>query len=307
MGCSLRLAKLALSSVVILSGVVACGAGDESPPAPEKKEQQQVTTTDQLGFEASAATKDDTGIAKWGFEMDAESMRTTFRGYDAAGALIVTVERSTENLDPSNETHVRTTTTMTGKFTGSKRVQSIEIPVPEDQDAPPGSVAVAVNFEENTFTEGSVEKKILDHLANDTKTQEHQTMVDGRPAGSLFGQALHPTNGPLIKTCMRLLEACYQPTREYENAIAGQESACSGSELIGKPVVGGIVAGGTGALLGSVVPALGTAIGAVGGAAVGVVGGFGSAAYGCWSSGRAVRSATAGLRQCMREKNVSCP
>jgi hypothetical protein len=292
-----------LSSIILLSGIVACSGNEETAEAARA---EKSASSDPIALAASDATTADTGIARWGYDIDAEAMKTTIRAYDSNDEIVVTIERTIESLDPENDTHIRSTVTMTGKVAGKQRVQMIEIPVPEDQGAPAGAVAVAINVEENSFPEGSLGKKILDRLAADSKGNEHVPLSSGQPTGLLETQ-VNELGAPLVKTCMKLLEACYQPTRDYESAAAGASSACSSVELIEKPVVGGVVAGAGGAILGSVVPAVGTAIGAVGGAAVGAVGGLAAGAWGCFRASREERLAARTLRACSREKNVSCP
>ena len=284
----LRLTSYALSSLALAGALVGCGsAGAEEPvaaPAP----------SDPVVYDASAETKADVGIAKWGFSNDPEKNTTVFRGYGERNELLVEVRQT---LDQSDVNNVHFTMTMTGpKATGSEKIDFSAHP---SADGKTGEAAM--NVVENTFDEGTVGARVLGHMGADAKSKSG-AITNG--SGSLTGKSQPLDGNQLVTQCNDTVNRCQVELIDSRIAAAGAANDCSLVKRYGYPLVTTI----GGALIGGLIT-LETGPGAIVGAAAGGAGGalnFPVAAHTCATSQRDAAAAAAALRTCQQQATAAC-
>lgn len=251
---------------------------------------------DAVVYEASAATKADVGIAKWGFTSDPTKNVTTFRGYGERNELLVEVRQTLERTDMYNE---RFTMTMTGpKASGSER---IDYSAKASDDGK--NTLVSMLVVENTFDEGSVSARVLSHVGADAKAKTAGTITNGS-GSSLTGKSRPLDGNQLVTQCNETTNRCQVELIDSRIAAAGAATDCSLTRRVGYPLVSTVF----GALVGGFIT-LETGPGALVGAAAGGVagaGGFAIAGHQCASSQRDAAAAAAELRKCQQQA-ATCP
>jgi hypothetical protein len=282
--------SIAIASFVFVSGALAgCGsaeAEDQSIAGPPPSESTV--------FEASADTKKELGIEKWGFDTDEAGDKMTYRGYAANNAVLAVVE---QKLDASDPMHLYFTLSVSGKV--GSAVEKIEwYAKPNAEDATKNDVYTHVT--ENTFEEGSKPVRVLFRFQEDGKARE-----GGSAGGSLVTQA-HPLDEQLVDRCKELNERCSIALIDQRIAAAGQSSECSLLKLAGVPLITGATGAGAGAaigLLGGPFAAVSSPVGAAVGGITGAVGGVSAQAALCFAARRDARQAQTELNQCRQQQS----
>lgn len=283
---------LRLSSVVVaslaLSGVLAGCASqeDEAPVVAGAPPNESVV------FNASSETKDDLGIAKWGFATDEAGDLMTYRGYDDANHVVATV---VQKLDRSDANKYHFTLSMTGaKESATEKIEFTAHPSDDGKDA-----ILVTLITENSFDEGGVPSRVLARFKADSAGR---TATIG--SGSLTGKS-HPLDGnSLVTQCNDTVNRCQNELIDSRIAAAGASGDCGLLKMVGQPLLATIVGAGAGALAtiwGGPTALVGGAVG--GGAAL--VGSGAAAAAQCIASRRDATSAAADLRRCQQQQ-ASC-
>lgn len=206
---SLVAISISLSSLFIACAAPEGGAAEQTPadaPPP----------SDPIVFEASAETKADVGIAKWGYGASDEPGLSTFRGYGAKNELLVEIRQSLAETEPGT---TRLSVTLSGPKAEAK--QTIDLSERPTEDG--SSIELALTLIESTITEGSVAHRVLDHLGNDGAVEGE----DGRmttPSASLTQKTL--STSQLVSTCNPLVE-CKQQLLDQAAADAYGRKTCT--------------------------------------------------------------------------------
>jgi hypothetical protein len=285
-----RLSPYAVSSLALVGALVGCGgAGEEQQPV------MGPAPSDPVVYDASADTKADVGIAKWGFTSDPDTSTTVFRGYGERNELLVEVRQTLERPDMYNE---RFTMTMSGaKATGSEKIEYAAKASDDGKDT-----VVTMTVTENTFDEGTVAARVLLHIGADAKASTSGAITNG--SGSLTTKS-HPLDGPaLVTQCNDTVNRCMTELIDSRIAAAGAATDCSLTRRVGYPLVSTI----GGALVGGLITletGPGAIVGAAAGGAAGSLG-FAVAGHQCASSQADATKAAADLRKCQQSAQASC-
>ena len=276
-------------SLVALAGVLGgCGSQDDGAPAVEG-----APPNESVVFVASADTKSDLGIAKWGFATDPEGDLMTYRGYGDRNEVLATVVQKLDRSDP-NKYHF--TLTMTGpKDSASEKIDFSAHPSDDGKDA-----ILVTLVTENTFDEGSVPSRVLAHFKADSGTRTSTTTG----TGSLTGKSRPLDGNGLVTPCSATVNRCQNELIDSRIAASAASGDCGLLKLVGQPLLATIVGAGAGALAtigGGPTAVVGGAIG--GGAALG--GSGAAAATQCIASRRDATTAAADLQKCQQQA-ASC-
>ena len=275
----------------ITTGCSRCGGGHR-----RRRGERLRRVLGDLVYDASADTKADVGIAKWGFTSDPEHNTTVFRGYGDKNELLVEVRQILERPDMYNE---RFTMTMTGaKATAAERIEYAASASADGKDT-----VISMNVVENTFDEGSVAARVLLHIGADAKASVSGAITNGG-SGSLTGKSRPLDANSLVTNCNDTVNRCQVELIDSRIAAAGAATDCSLTRRVGYPLISTI----GGALVGGLIT-LETGPGAIVGAAAGGVAGslgFGIAGHQCASSQADAAKAAADLRKCQQANTAQC-
>lgn len=196
-----------------LLGVLAA-CGDEGPsPAPPPP------PSDPLVYDASAETRREVGIAKWGFAHGVDGA-ATFRGYDAKNELLVEIRLTLEQPDALTR---RFAMTMTGKAaSGSQRIEYVARSSDDWE-----RMVYAQSVAENTFVPGTLAATILARLAPDSRAIPMDGLAGD--AGGLTTR-VKPLDGEpslVADEPTELIDCCGQVTAESAAVAALAGSSCS--------------------------------------------------------------------------------
>jgi hypothetical protein len=280
-----------VSSFVIVGALAGCGSdGDE---------QQQPATgpapSEAVVFDATQETKDDLGIAKWGFATDDEGDHMTYRGYGANNEVLATVVQDFDRRDPKV---YHFTMTMNGpKGSASEKIDFSTRP---SADGTKSDIVVLVT--ENTFEEGSYARRVLDRFGADSAKRNTATIGQGT---SLTGQSLHTLDDGLVSRCQGTADRCQAELIDQRIAANAASGNCSLLNTVGQP----LISCAAGALVGGIA-AIWTGPGVIAGAGIGCAGGaVGTAAWAttqCVTSRRDANEATQKLNQCRQQSSSQC-
>ena len=286
----LRFSSYVFSSLVIAGALVGCGSSSDdagaavSGPPPSEA----------VVFVASADTKSDLGITKWGFATDDEGDLMTYRGYSDTNEVLATVVQKLDRTDP-NKYHF--TLTMTGPKDSAK--ESIDFSAHPSDD---GKDAILVTLvTENSFDEGTVPSRVLAHFKADAGQRASTTIG----SGSLTGKSRPLDGNSLVTPCSDTVNRCQTELIDSRIAASAASGDCGLLKLVGQPLLATIVGAGAGALAtiwGGPTALVGGAVG--GGAAL--VGSGAAAATQCIASRRDATTAAADLKKCQADA-ASCP
>jgi hypothetical protein len=180
------LSVLGLVSLTLTPALACGGSGDDPPTAPPPP-------GDAILSQASADTRNDIGVATWGFGTDAESGTAVFHGYNARNERLVEVRQTVASVDAHG---VRVSTTMKGSLaTGSEKIQFGLVPAPDGQTA-----TASIRVVQNTFAGGGVAARVLAHLKADVSAMPSDGTQNGTSTGLSLSTSTHPldtlVNGP---------------------------------------------------------------------------------------------------------------
>ena len=279
---------LAAASLTLATALAGCSSEDDQSMAGAPPDEAVV-------FVASAETKSDLGIAKWGFATDEAGDLMTYRGYGERNEVLATV---VQKLDRSDPTKYHFTMTMTGS--GASASEKIDFSTHPSED---GKDAILVTLiTENTFDDGALPSRVLARFKADSASRSGTTIG----SGSLTGKS-HPldgTSGGLVTTCNDTVNRCQSELIDSRIAAAGASGDCGLLKMVGQPLLATVVGAGAGALAtiwGGPTALGGAALG--GGAAL--VGSGAAAVTQCIASRRDATSAAAELKKC-RASQASC-
>lgn len=284
----LRVSSLVLASLALSCVALGCGSSDdESPPAVTAAPPNEAVV-----FDASADTKADLGIAKWGFATDEAGDLMTYRGYSDKNEVLATV---VQKLDRSDAEKYHFTLTMTGpKESASEKIEFTSHASDDGKDA-----ILVTLVTENTFEDGGVPARVLARFKADSAGRKGTI-----GSGSLTGKSRPLTAGGLVTQCNPTVNACQNELIDSRIAAAGASGDCGLLKTVGQPLLATIVGAGFGALA-----AWWSGPGVVAGAVIGgAAGGFGagaSAATQCIASRRDATTAAADLKKC-QDQQASC-
>jgi hypothetical protein len=243
-------------------------------------------------FAASADTKAELGITKWGFATDEAGDLMTYRGYNDANEVLATV---VQKLDRSDASKYHFTLSMTGpKESASEKIEFTAHPTEDGK----GGVLVTL-VTENTFDAGGVPSRVLAAFKADSAARKGTI-----GAGSLTGKSRPLTAGGLVTQCNPTVNACQNELIDSRIAAAGASGDCGLLKTVGQPLLATIVGAGFGALA-SWWSGPGVIAGAVIGGAAGGVGAGAAAATQCIASRADATSAAADLKKC-QDQQASC-
>jgi len=180
--------------------------------------------TDPIVFEASADTKKDIGVAKWGFDDNGET--TTFHGYDAKNAQLLELRESIEETaDPFVK---RMTMKMTGKIGSASATIDIGIEVAADFQ----SASYTKTTIENSFETG-VPGNVLAHLGPDSMAMVQAKAAEGE-SGLVQPKTITPKDatdaggGSLVSgESQQLLVCCSELTNATAALSANAGMSCA--------------------------------------------------------------------------------
>ena len=249
--------------------------------------------SDPVVYEASAETKAEVGIAKWGFANDAATGTSVFHGYGAQNDLLVEVRQTLDTSDPKN---VHFTMSMSGvKATGSEKIDFTARPTADGKNT-----ELSINVLENTFDEGTIGARVLAHVGADAKAKD-STVTSG--SGSLTGKS-RPLDNQLVTPCSATTNRCENELIDSRIAAGSAAGDCSLLKRYGLPLVSTI----GGALVGgffTLETGPGAIVGAAAGGAAGAVA-FPIAGVTCIASQQDAATKAAELRACRSQPAAAC-
>lgn len=293
-----RLSSFAIaSSVIALGALVGCGSADEADQSVAGPPPSEATV-----FNASADTKKELGIEKWGFDTDESGDNMIYRGYAANNEVLVVVKQTLEATDLMNP---RFTMSVSGKL--GEAVEKVEWYTKRSDDGTQDIFYTEVK--ENTFDEAKKPFRVLVRFQADGAARQGGS----GNGGSLVTQARPLDEQQLVNPCQELNQRCQVALIDQRIAAAGQSSECGLLKMIGVPIISGGVTAVAGAGIGAGVGLLGgpaapvtstggAIIGAAGGAIAGAAGGVASQAVSCWAARRDARAAQSELNQCRAQQ-----
>ena len=209
---------LLLSPIVASIVLTACSgaSSDDEPAGP--------APTDTIVFEASAETKKDLGVAKWGFDDNGDA--TIFHGYDAKNAQLLELR---ESLDETDDPFVkRITMKMTGKIGAASATIDVGIEVSSDFQ----SASYTKKTIENSFETG-VGGKVLAHLGPDSMAMVQEKAAAGdtglvQPKTITPKDATDAGGGSLVSgESQQLLVCCSELTNATAALSANAGMSCA--------------------------------------------------------------------------------
>lgn len=305
-----RPAIFALSSCIsLLTGCILAGCSDEDSANRRAPDEPTV-------FDASSETRDETGIARWGFATEPGNDAMTYRGYDENGAVVATVEQTMDRSDP--ERYVFRILMKGRNASASETIQFYTRPSDDGQKA-----VVMMEVTENTFEEGTFPSKVLFRFKADAKTRggiaggsgtsllagRSRPLNEGAAAGPQPAAGGEATGGDkqqeLVSRCNETKDKCQVALIDQRIAAAGEASECSLLKRVGVPLMEGAVGAGVG-LLYSWWTGPFAAGPVVVGAGAGVAAGVASQSVQCASSRRDAADADKKNTECKKEQEQSC-
>jgi hypothetical protein len=242
-----------LFSTLLLGTLAACSSNsddaDVEPGSPP---------TDPVVYPASPETKNEVGVAVWGFEPFAGDGSKIFRAYDAKNVMLVEIRQKLEE----RELGKTFTMTMTGKAaSGSERIEYVA-----QWSAVTHEVHWMQNVVENTFAQGSLAARILARVSPDASALE--VTPNGATVGGLTtpttptttptptpqttpttptprltpldGDALTAEPGATLNDdATQLIECCCDLTEDTSKMAALAASACALAEAGDDPLASG--------------------------------------------------------------------
>jgi hypothetical protein len=184
----MRIPLATFAMVTILSAAAGCSTAEEP-------QQENAPPTESRVFEASADTKSELGIARWGFDADPYEHRVVYRGYGEKNEVLATVVHKTED---ASDRHV-STITMTG--TTASASERIEYTIDRPEGGEP-QLMMAVT--ENSFADGGVPLRVLARFRDDSTaaatTSTTSALLDTANLVTPT-QLLEPSRDDLRKQC----------------------------------------------------------------------------------------------------------
>lgn len=271
----LRLPSFAVVSLVLVGALVGCGSSAEEQTPVEHPAPSEATV-----FDASAETKKEVGIEKWGFDSKSDGDEVVYRGYGAHNEVIQEVARK---LDRSNED--RWVMTLEAKGAQGSAKERVEFTLKTNDK---GDTEIYAMVTENTFEEGKGPMNVMMRFKADGAAFAADDGLSG--GGALVSGA----GDELVQRCQELASRCNRLLIRDEIAANAQSGECGLLKTVGVPLLGGVIGAAAGVWVGGV--------GAVPGAAIGVVSGAGTQAALCLEAQIAARRARAEFQACQNEQ-----
>jgi hypothetical protein len=204
--------RRSIFAALVFSTLAACGGNGDADLGPPP--------SDSLVYDASAQTKADLGIAKWGFSIDHTDAASVFHAYGVRNELVVEIRQTFDEPDVFTKHFILT---MTGPAaSGSERIDYAAQWNEGTQETTYVQTVV-----ENTFAADTVAARILARLAPDAAAIPPTDGTD--PRGSLV-ESVTPRDAPpgssLVSTPSTLLVCCSDLTRESAGMSADAASSC---------------------------------------------------------------------------------
>lgn len=219
------------ASFATLACIAGCSTAEEEANAPP---------SDQLVFDATAETKAELGIARWGFNADPYEDSTSYRGYGENNEVLAAVVQKGENFP---DRHVFTMT-MTGPTASA--VEKIEYYIEQ-----PGSTEAQLMMDvtENSFAEGGLPARVLERFRKDSANAPASKGATGAllGAGQLVGDnnpTVEASRAKLVKYCPSeqayrdAMGSCALELADWRTAAAGEGGSCSFLKRVKNPLIG---------------------------------------------------------------------
>ncbi|HEY8072502.1 MAG TPA: hypothetical protein VIF62_00285, partial [Labilithrix sp.] len=203
-----------LFALPVVLALVACGSSSEGEDAVGPP------PSDAVVFDASDATRAETGVAKWGFSTT--EGETVFHGYDARNTQLVDVKQTLSSVDAQT---ARVAIAMTGAASASETIDFAVKPADGDM------VTLSMVVSENTFADGSPAARMLAHLRDDAQSK---TAVTTTGSGALTQS--HALDDALVSHCSDTVTACLNELIDARSAATGAASSCSILRTVGVPL-----------------------------------------------------------------------